>query len=73
MGQAEEDSAGGRGGVGPECQVGRRAGSSPAANSGKPCRVHMGVAPREATLAAWVCNVRADAKRGTLELSRLDG
>ena len=27
----------------------------------------------EATLAAWVCNVRADAKRVTLELSRLDG
>lgn len=27
----------------------------------------------EVTPAAWVCNIRADAKRGSHELSRLDG
>lgn len=72
----EQDSAGRSGGAGPECQVGRRAGSSPAANNGNPCRVHVGRGPLgvgEATLAACVCNIRADAKHGTLELSRLDG
>lgn len=71
-----QDSAGRSGGAGPECQVGRRAGSSPAANDGNPCRVHMGRGPlgiREATLAAWVCNIRVDAKHGTHELSRLNG